>query len=279
MRNPRKSSRNVVEVLPAVAVSVVVGVTYCILNVSESRAKTAGSPQVRAAGFPFEVAAGRPAFRRLEKRREGRNSQSERRVKLPDPKELVAAEPDALYPESSLRKIPNLWDDSMTIGSSWAFLSKKVRGQITSPGASAHWSELVLHHSQSLGGNAAMFDMYHRKVRGIEYGLAYHFVIGNGAYSGDGAIEVGSRWREQLAAGALPGAEPRSGAISICLVGDYASHPPTQNQLRALGELVGFLRARLGHLEVKPHFRSGDGLNSCPGRYFPQDFVLNGLNG
>jgi hypothetical protein len=38
-------------------------------------------------------------------------------------------------------------------------------------------------------GNAASYDRAHRR-RGMENGLAYHFVIGNGVDSGDG--EIGS---------------------------------------------------------------------------------------
>src|SRR5574342_132619 len=48
------------------------------------------------------------------------------------------------------------------------------------------WKYIVIHHSATEKGNAARFDEYHRKKRGWEYGLAYHFVIGNGTLSGDG---------------------------------------------------------------------------------------------
>ena len=46
------------------------------------------------------------------------------------------------------------------------------------------------------------YDVFHRQ-RGMQNGLAHHFVIGNGIDSGDGEIEVGPRWSKQLLGGHL----------------------------------------------------------------------------
>ena len=43
-------------------------------------------------------------------------------------------------------------------------------------------------------------DSEHRH-RGMENGLAYHFVIGNGVNSNDGEIEITKRWIEQISGG------------------------------------------------------------------------------
>ena len=60
------------------------------------------------------------------------------------------------------------------------------------------WEYIVIHHSATAKGNAARFDYYHKKKKGWEYGLAYHFVIGNGSFSGNGEIEVSNRWEMQI---------------------------------------------------------------------------------
>ena len=55
----------------------------------------------------------------------------------------------------------------------------------------------MIHHSAGSSGSAAQFHCYHLS-KGRQ-GLGYHFVIGNGAKTGDGEIEVGFRWTEQIA--------------------------------------------------------------------------------
>ena len=69
----------------------------------------------------------------------------------------------------------------------WKYLSRPVRAEIDRPGVRrGRWRYIVVHHSETREGNARAFDYYHRHVRGMENGLAYHFVIGNGTSSGDG---------------------------------------------------------------------------------------------
>ncbi|HHT9113865.1 MAG TPA: hypothetical protein ACFYD0_11140, partial [Candidatus Wunengus sp. YC65] len=52
------------------------------------------------------------------------------------------------------------------------------------------WRYIVVHHSATSSGNAAEFDKYHRRKKGWENGLGYHFVIGNGNGTPDGKIEI-----------------------------------------------------------------------------------------
>src|SRR5262249_38090416 len=63
------------------------------------------------------------------------------------------------------------------------------------------WQFIVVHNSGTRQGNARVFDYYHRHVRRMQNGLAYHFVIGNGTSTGNGQIEVGDRWRRQINGG------------------------------------------------------------------------------
>jgi len=132
------------------------------------------------------------------------------------------------------------------------------------------WKMIICHHSGIRYGNAAIYDRQHRK-RGMENGLAYHFVIGNGVDSGDGEIEIGSRWMKQIKGGHVRSEEMNEIAIGICLVGNFAETKPTKNQLAALKELLLYLRKDVVGKDAKflVHSEADPGHTECPGRYFP----------
>ncbi|CAN5129526.1 hypothetical protein BH23VER1_BH23VER1_25420 [soil metagenome] len=161
----------------------------------------------------------------------------------------------------------------------WEFLTRAVRRSIDAAAADpGRWDKVVVHNSSTRLGDASAFDYYHRTVKGMADGLAYHFVIGNGTYSGDGQIEVGDRWVRQLdGGGGGPGGGPddhSAGGIEVCLVGDFDATRVNHRQLEALDELVDYLRAKVGDVEVTTHARTEGGTAAgCPGRYFPADLV------
>lgn len=133
------------------------------------------------------------------------------------------------------------------------------------------WRKLVVHHSATANGNAAIFDRHHRDRRRMEHGLAYHFIIGNGTNSRDGQIEVGPRWTAQLRGGHLRSLTLNEHSIGICLVGNFEKTKPTPHQLAALLELLQEL-----HEPLLPHrprvwlHRELPGERTvCPGRHFP----------
>ena len=134
------------------------------------------------------------------------------------------------------------------------------------------WTMIMCHHSAIGRGNAASYDREHRK-RGMENGLAYHFLIGNGTDSGDGEIEIGSRWRRQIQGGHVRSDEINQVAIGICLVGNLDERPPTENQVAALKELLVYLRDDVVGPGVKftVHREADPGHTVCPGRYFPTE--------
>jgi len=133
-----------------------------------------------------------------------------------------------------------------------------------------NWKRIIAHHSAIKYGNAAIYDAAHRK-RGMQNGLAYHFVIGNGIDSGDGEIEVGPRWHKQLLGGHVKSYRVNLTAIGICLVGNFEASHPTRRQLAAFTQLVDWLRAEIipqatqfaGHKEIKGE------QTVCPGKHFP----------
>ncbi|MCC8190001.1 MAG: peptidoglycan recognition protein family protein [Planctomycetes bacterium] len=144
------------------------------------------------------------------------------------------------------------------------------------------WRYIVLHHSATAEGSAAIFDRYHREERGWENGLGYHFVIGNGRGMRDGEVAVGPRWREQRdgAHVVMPG-EGRANAFSIgiVLVGNFEETPPTAAQLASLDALLRFLVMEYGidANGIVGHGQVASTPTACPGKFFSVDGVVRRL--
>jgi hypothetical protein len=145
------------------------------------------------------------------------------------------------------------------------------------PVGGRRWTHIVIHHSDSDYGNAALFDDWHRQ-RGWD-GLGYHFVICNGNRGADGAVEVGYRWTRQLAGAHTSGrglgvyrqSEDRyynKHGVGICVVGNFMRTRPTERQMQSLARLCRFLMQTYGipkhHVIGHCHTKS----TLCPGRYF-----------
>ena len=96
------------------------------------------------------------------------------------------------------------------------------------------WKFIVVHNSGTRQGNARAFDYYHRNIRRMQNGLAYHFVIGNGTSTGNGQIEMGDRWRRQINGGHVHSDYLNNIALGICLVGDFNRDQPTRAQLECV---------------------------------------------
>jgi hypothetical protein len=163
----------------------------------------------------------------------------------------------------------------------WKYLSKSLRAEIDrAQVASRRWRYIVVHNSGTRQGNAKAFDYYHRYVRKMPNGLAYHFVIGNGTSTGDGQIEIGDRWRRQINGGHVHSDYLNNIALGICLVGDFNRDTPTRNQLEACEELVRYLRQRVGKIDRKwaivlPHraINPPRWPTDCPGDRFPYSWI------
>lgn len=131
-----------------------------------------------------------------------------------------------------------------------------------------NWDTIVAHHSAIKYGNADVYDRAHRR-RGMQNGLAYHFVIGNGIDSGDGEIEIGPRWTNQLLGGHVRSYEVNLTAIGICLVGNFEVNHPTPRQLTAFTQLVEWLQREVLHRKTRFAGHKDIEKNLCPGRNFP----------
>jgi hypothetical protein len=157
----------------------------------------------------------------------------------------------------------------------WRYLTPAVRKAIDQARVKrGRWKYIIIHNSGTRQGNARIFDVYHRRVRKMQNGLAYHFVIGNGNSSGDGEIEIGNRWTRQINGGHVASDYLNDIALGICLVGDLNRDQPTKAQLAAIDELVTYLRGRIGKIKGKPsivkgHKEINPKPTDCPGDRFP----------
>ena len=160
---------------------------------------------------------------------------------------------------------------------SYRYLTSSVVEAIRrAPVKRRRWQFIVVHNSGTRQGNARVFDYYHKHVRRMQNGLAYHFVIGNGTSTGNGQIEVGDRWRRQINGGHVHSDYLNNISLGICLVGDFNRDQPTRAQLDACEELIRYLRDRCGKTErgtipVKPHreINPPRWATDCPGDDFP----------
>jgi outer membrane biosynthesis protein TonB len=160
---------------------------------------------------------------------------------------------------------------------SYRYLTSSVIEAIRrAPVKRRRWQFIVVHNSGTRQGNARVFDYYHRHVRRMRNGLAYHFVIGNGTSTGNGQIEVGDRWRRQINGGHVHSDYLNNISLGICLVGDFNRDQPTRAQLDACEELIRYLRQRCGGtgrgaIPVKPHREMNPPRwpTDCPGDDFP----------
>ncbi len=159
----------------------------------------------------------------------------------------------------------------------YRYLSRNVIDAIRrAPVQRSRWKFFIVHNSGTRQGNAKAFDYYHRKVRKMQNGMAYHFVVGNGRSSGDGAVEVGSRWTRQINGGHVHSDYLNNISLGICLVGDFNRDQPTRAQLEATEELIKYLRERCGKVDgraipVRPHREMNPPrwATDCPGDAFP----------
>ena len=136
------------------------------------------------------------------------------------------------------------------------------------------WQRIVVHHSAIKYGNVEKYDAAHR-LRGMQNGLAYHFLIGNGIDAGDGEIEIGQRWQKQQPGGHVKNHLINQTAIGICLIGNFEKTYPSKKQLAAFTQLMDWLQGTAlgkkvnfaGHRELKGE------QTVCPGKHFPLAFM------
>jgi hypothetical protein len=140
--------------------------------------------------------------------------------------------------------------------------------QTSAPMEKGHWRHVYIHHSQTDSGSAATLGESH-------FGLADHFVIGNGDGCGDGEVQIAQRWQRQTAAGQVPGlASINDRCVSICLIGDFTHARPTPTQVLRLTQLLTALQSRCEIPASEVHFF---GTDTGVGPHFPAAAVKEQL--
>jgi N-acetylmuramoyl-L-alanine amidase len=124
--------------------------------------------------------------------------------------------------------------------------------------------KIVVHHSGTLTGCAAVFRALHRGVFGWD-DIGYHYVIGNGSLSGDGEVEEG---RPKWAVGAHA-RENNLDSIGLCLVGNMNLYEPTEAQLVSLIHLLSSLLSEylLPVTSIRLHRDLPPCVTECPGSH------------
>lgn len=165
-----------------------------------------------------------------------------------------------LKDEMKLTRLPDsdIWALSATPPGSWVY---KHIGDV---------KHIVIHHSATDTGSVTHFRCFHRAVFSW-LDVGYHYVIGNGSYSGDGEVEKG---RPEWAIGAHARNQNKY-SLGICLVGNFQKDNPTPAQLESLGKL---LRELLEKYELDPEAISRHcdlpGMDTeCPGENLPIDKI------
>jgi len=201
-----------------------------------------------------------------------------------EPSAPITIEKSGVEPDQGLEPAPEpahegFWSRVFGSRRNYAYLSASARQAIDrAPVKRGRWKYIVVHNSGTREGNARVFDVYHRRVRHMVNGLAYHFVIGDGHGSGDGQIEVGDRWKRQINGGHVASDYLNDIALGICLVGDFNRDHPTTAQVGALEELVAYLRERVGKSQgrraiVHAHKEINPRPTDCPGDRFPYGWL------
>jgi N-acetyl-anhydromuramyl-L-alanine amidase AmpD len=151
----------------------------------------------------------------------------------------------------------------------WKYVGKEDKPEVNNP------EYIIIHHSATTQGDAETFRRAHRAKGWRDIG--YHYVIGNGTYSGDGEVETGRPENESGAHCSADGMNFKS--IGICLVGNFDIDKPTPAQMEALERLCRDVMERhkipvskvLGHGEVAA--------TNCPGKNFDMAAFRKRLEG
>jgi hypothetical protein len=178
--------------------------------------------------------------------------------KLPGP---VFREPPTDWPAT----MPDVERPMLDVEAAWRSHSQPDRA----------WAWIVVHHSGGAGGDAVKFDQFHRETRGWDE-LGYDFVIGNGTDTGDGQVQVGSRWlkQKQGAHCATPSRQFNEHGVGVCMVGNFEKDgkQPSRRQWASLVALCSFLCREydipveriIGHRDGQA--AEGPVTTECPGR-------------
>ena len=138
------------------------------------------------------------------------------------------------------------------------------------PVEAERWQAIVVHHSGDAIGSPALIAQASTET-GLN-GSPFHFVIGNGSGTTDGAIHGTPRWQDQQPGSHVRGAHADAlnrTAIGICMVGDGDRSGFSKAQMANLVRLVQSLQTELGIPADRVYLHRDLAGTSSPGRHFP----------
>ena len=149
------------------------------------------------------------------------------------------------------------------------------------PLETARWEGIVIHHLGRPAGDVGTVNSMF-VANGIEDGIGYHFLIGNGNGLEDGIVAITERWQNQDPGFHVlgdPNDWPNQHAIGICLVGNGNRRPFTEAQIEGLAYLVRQLQSafEISAADVRRHSDLAEGVAS-PGDAFPMDRLMDAIH-
>lgn len=117
------------------------------------------------------------------------------------------------------------------------------------------WRAIEISYSYTTGGNLRQIAALNRLASPDD--LNFHFLIGNGRSTGDGAIISTAKWQNQLPGIPGVGWAGNEFTIRICIVGDDAGNPPTDAQVRRLAAVVQALCRKFGISQHEVRYPDG----------------------
>jgi hypothetical protein len=94
----------------------------------------------------------------------------------------------------------------------------------------SHWDRIEVYYSRTPGGNADELALLTDLANGTK--AQFHFVVGNGNGTEDGAIQAGEFWKLQRLC------QGRNGVVRVCVISDGRAESVTDCQLKRTGALV-----------------------------------------
>ncbi|MBF0331592.1 MAG: N-acetylmuramoyl-L-alanine amidase [Candidatus Omnitrophica bacterium] len=157
----------------------------------------------------------------------------------------------------------------------------KMGQKITIPGAaplkevipvfpSRKWKYIIIHHSATDEDDAMSLYKMHQR-RGWD-STGYDFLIDNGTKGTvAGHMDATPRWIAQKDGAHCKASNMNTKAIGICLIGNFSKENVSDEQLKALVNLVKYLRAyyNIPLKNIMGHGQVPEAATECPGKLFP----------
>ena len=129
---------------------------------------------------------------------------------------------------------------------------------------------IIIHHSNKIFDHPLLIKLRHKFLRGW-HDTGYHFIIGNGIFTKNGAI-FSARPTKYVGAHALG---YNKNSIGVCLIGNFDYCVPTFKQYRSLIRLLSFLKEKyhIPNDHILGHRETAECTKTCPGVFVVMDRI------